>query len=479
MWRKWPTATLAGGLYTERIALLRPLLVRVLGAAAVATLTLSACTGDDAPAVEVEPVVSGEVTQTVSAPATVEAAARQDVAAAVSGVVLRIRVQDGQKVRKGEEVMRLTSEQVDLAREQARAAEAAAAGVGSVSVDGNGDATLRATRNAVERLDESTRPRLRAARRRAQRIEDDEQRQAALSAVDAVEASYQSTRAAILQAGTAFATQQDATAESLSQALNQAVSSATAAQRLQAQAAAELAEDQAGNLVVRAPFTGTVQFGEAAASSGAPLPAEVPDEFAGLAGSLGGLSGSEGGGTMRVGAPVTAGQTLFSVFDLADVYVKAELDEVDAPQVKLGQRATVLVDAVPDVAMEGVVEKIAVAAEPTAAGGVGYPVRIRLIGAAEEGQKAPLRTLRVGMTSSAEIETLTKTSDLVVPSRALLRREGDVVYVVRDDRIAVVEVRVLALGEEQAAVRGDLNADDVVVVSGYEDLDNGDEVSTE
>lgn len=452
---------------------------RAIVVVAICALMLAGCIGEDLPVVEVEPVAQGEVTQTVSAPASVEAAARQDVAAAVSGVVLRLRVRDGARVRKGQEVMRLTSSQVDLAREQAAAAEAAAAGVGSVRVDGNGDATIAQTSAAVRRLDQSTRPRLRRARARARNIDDDEQRQAALAAVDAVEASYESTRAALLQAGSAFAAQQDATAESLSRALNSAVQSATASQRLQAQSAARLAEDQAGNLVVRAPFTGTVQFGEAAASDGTALPPGLPEEVSGLAGSIGGLAGGEGGGTLRVGAPVVSGQTLFSVFDLADVYVKAEVDEVDAPQVRLGQRATVLVDAFPEADFEGIVERIAVAAEPTSAGGVGYPVRIRLIGSAEPSQPAPLRRMRVGMTASAEIDTLTTTSQLVVPSRALLRRDGDVVYAVRDGRVVVVAVDVLALGEEEAAVRGDLEPDDLVVVKGYEDLDDGAEVTTE
>ena len=447
--------------------------------AIVAALALTGCLGDDRPVVEVEQVSDGTVTQTVSAPASVEAAARQDVDAAVSGVVLRLQVRDGQRVRKGQEILRLASTQVDLAREQAQAAQAAAAGVGSVRVDGNGDQTLAATTRAVRRLDETTQPRLRRARTRARNIDDDEQRRAALAAVDAVAASYASTRAALLQAGAAFAAQQDATADSLSQALNQAVQSATAAQRIQAETAARLAEDQAGNLVVRAPFTGTIQFGEAAASSGTPLPTGLPEEVAGLAGSLGGMAGGEGGGTLRVGAPVVAGQTLFSVFDLAEVYVTAEVDEFDAPQVRLGQRATVLVDAFGEIPVEGTVERLAVAAEPTSAGGVGYPAQIRLLGAADPDQRAPLRRMRVGMTASAEIETITRTSELVVPSRALLRREGDVVYVVRDDRIVVVEVDVLALGEERAAVRGDLAPDDLVVVSGYEDLDDGAEVTTD
>lgn len=457
---------------------MRTSLCRAVTALTVAVV-LVACSGEDAPTVTVEPISDGDVTQTISAPAAVEAAARQDVASSVSGVVLQVRARDGEKVRKGDVILRLTSAQVDLARQQAAAAEAAAAGGGGINVDGNGEQTLSSTHEAVHRLDESTRPRLRRARERAHRIDDREQRRAALSAVDAVEASYESTRAAILQAGAAFAEQQEATAESLSRALEQAVASATAAQRLQAQGAARIARQQAGGLVVRAPFSGVLQFGEAAASDGSSLPANVPPELAGLTGSLGGLGGGEGGGTLRPGAPVVTGQTLFSIFDLSDVYVTAEVDEVDAPQVKVGQTAVVSVDAFPDTPLDGVVERIAVAAEPTAAGGVGYPVDVRLLGPTEPDVKSPLRKLRVGMTASAEIATLTRTADIVVPSRALLRREGDVVFVVRDGRAELVEVDVLALGEERAAVRGDLTSDDVVVVSGYEDLESGDEVSTE
>ena len=462
--------------WSERIVVPRR---KLCVAVAAAVVLLSGCTGDDRPLVRTERVSSGEVTQTVSAPASVQPAAQQDVAAAVSGVVLRLRVDDGERVRQGQEVLRLTSAQVDLAREQAAAARAAAAGVGGVRVDGGGHETRRAAEQAVRRLDESTRPRLRRARRQARRIDDREQRNAALAAIDAVEASYESTRTALREAGRTVARQQDATADALSRALQQAVDSVTAPQRLQAQAAAEAAERQADDLVVTAPFAGTVQFGEAAASTGAPLPADVPPELAGLAGSLGGLGGGEGGGTLQVGAPVVAGQTLFSVYDLSQVYVVADVDEVDAPQLRVGQRATVIVDAFADTPLEGTLERIAVAATPTAAGGVGYPVHIRLLGPVEE-VRSPVRRLRVGMTATVDIATVTETSDLVVPSRALLLRDGrDVVYVVRDGVAREVEVEVLALGDERAAVRGDLEADDDVVVSGYEELSDGDEVATE
>ncbi len=295
----------------------------------------------------------------------------------------------------------------------------------------------------------------------------------------AVEASYESTRAALVASGEVAAAQQDAIAQSLSQALNQAVESATAGQRVQAQAAAEALDAQADELVVSAPFAGTVQLGEAAAADGGAVPPGVPPELAGAVGSLGGLAGGDGGGgTLRVGAPVTAGQTLFSVYDLSQLYVTADVDEVDAPQVKPGQSATVLVDAFPDATFDGIVEEINVAAEVTEAGGVGYPVRIRILGPADGSPKVKRRALRVGMTASAEIDTKTATSDLVVPSRALLRRDGgDVVYVVRDGRVAVVDVKVIALGEDRAAVRGDLRPDERVVVAGYEDLVDGDRVT--
>ena len=459
---------------------MRPVLVRCVALATVLAFALTGCTDDDTPQVETEPVSAGAVTQTVSSPATIAAAARQDVAASLSGVVLQLRVRDGERVRKGEEILRLTSAQVDLAREQAAAARAAANGVGAVAVAGNGDQTLAAAQRAVADLDDTTKPQLRQARRRAHRIDDRRQRQAALAAVGAVEASYASTRSALLATAKTLATQQDTTAASLSRALSDAVTAATAPQRLQAESAARLAEDRAKGLVVTAPFAGVVQLGAAAASNGSAVPADVPPGLEGLAGSFGALAGGEGGGTLRVGTPVAAGQTLFTVFDLSDVYAMAEVDEVDAPQVRVGQRARVLVDAFPDALFEGVVERIAVEAQRTSAGGVGYPAHIRLLGAAVDHDAPSLRRLRIGMTSSADIVTRTRQSDRVIPSRALLRRDSaDVVFALRDSRAEMVKVDVLALGEDQAAVRGGLTADDEVIVSGYEDLVDGDEVATQ
>jgi multidrug efflux pump subunit AcrA (membrane-fusion protein) len=102
---------------TERVRASRRLLL-----AALAALLLAGCFGDDRPMVETEPVTAGAVTQVVSAPARVDAAARQDVAAAVSGTVVALEVADGDTVEAGQVIVRLDSAQVDLAREQAAAA---------------------------------------------------------------------------------------------------------------------------------------------------------------------------------------------------------------------------------------------------------------------------------------------------------------------------------------------------------------------
>ena len=273
---------------------------RGIAVALACALALAACFADERPAVQTERATSGVVTETVTAPARVDASARQDVAAALSGVVIALEVDDGEHVDEGQVVVRLESTQVDLAREQAEAAQQAARQAGGIQVDGQGGATVETVERAVADLDEEIRPRIERARAEAEEIEDETQRTAALAAVDAVETSYLTTRAGLLATGAAIASQQDAVARSLAGALNQAIAQATAAQRAQAQAAARAAEAQADDLALAAPFSGTVQLGEAAATDGIILPGEVPPELAGLAGPFGAVP-EGGGGTLQIG----------------------------------------------------------------------------------------------------------------------------------------------------------------------------------
>jgi HlyD family secretion protein len=435
---------------------------------------LVSCSADDTPVVETVGVERGTVIQTISAPGAVQAADRQPVTAAVPGVVAKIRVEDGATVDAGDVVVRLASDEVELALEQAQAAEAAVASSRSgVGVAPPGDAAIAAAHTSVAKLDADVQPDLADARRRADRIEDADERAAAETTIALLDEAYHDVRAALLAAGEAAAAQQNAVAASFSAVLNQALTQANAGQAAQAAGAADSAAARADDLKLRAPFSGVVALGRSASAQ--PV---VPDDLADAAGATDalasglGAAGGADGGQLRVGAPVSPGQTVFTVFDLAQLYVRADVDEIDAPQLRVGQTAEILLDAFPDRTFTGEVSAVAVEAQISPTGGVSYPVRILVHDVpADDGP-------RVGMTASADIITRTVTSDVTVPARAIVRRGGgQAVFVVRDGRAVVVPVVVDALGEERAAVLSpQLRAGDPVIVSGYEDLADGDAV---
>lgn len=448
---------------------------------------LAACTSDDTATVETLGVEQAAVTQTISAPGGVEAADRQPVTAAVPGVVAKVRFEDGETVEAGDVVVRLASDEVDLALDQADAAEAALASSRSgVQVDPPGDAAIAAAQGSAAKLDADVKPDLAAARREADRIDDDNEREAAETTIALLEAAYHDVRAALLAAGQSAAAQQNAVAASFSNALNQALTQASAGQAAQAAGAADSATARADDLKLRAPFSGVVVLGQAA---GATTPS-VPEDLAGagaadaLAGGLGAAGGDGSGGRLRVGLPVSPAQTVFTVYDLSELYVRADVDEIDAPQLEVGQPAEVLIDAFPDQSFTGEVVDVAIEAQTSPTGGVAYPVRIRMQDLPQQqSQQGSQRQdgPRVGMTASAEITTRTVRSDLAVPARAIVRRGGgQAVFVVRDGLAVVVPIEVDALGEERAAVRsGELRRDDQVIVTGYEDLNDGDPVTVE
>lgn len=454
-----------------------PRVVRRLAVAIVAAVAVAACSGEGAPRVETGRVVAAEVTETISAPAVVQASDRQPVAAAVPGVVAQIMVEDGARVREGDVVVQLVSDDVELALQQAQAAESAlASSQAGVAVAPPGDAARNAAQQSAAELDADVQPDLVAARDKAEDIDDDKERAAAHKSIALLEEAYLEVRDAIVDAGDAAADQQNAVAASFSGALNQALDQASLGQSAQAAGAADAAAARAEDLTLEAPFTGIVELGQAATAA---VPA-VPDALADagvadqIAGSLGG-GGSDGGGQLRVGAPVNPGQPVFTVFDLSRYYVQADVDEVDAPQLEVGQSADVLLDAFPDRTFRGEITSVAIEARTSPTGGVAYPARIRLLEVPDDG--AP----RVGMTASAEITTRTVDGGITVPSRAVVRREGgQAVFVVRDGRARLVGLEVEALGEQRAAVRSDaLSAGDAVIVSGYEDLADGDAVEVD
>ncbi len=444
------------------------------GAAAVAlsltaALALGACSsgGDDRYAAEV--VRPGEVVERVSAPGVVQAAGQADLKAPAAARVERLAVKDGQRVRRGQLVARLSSEQLDDQVKQAQAAADAAASLGGVvptlpagpalsafqqvqsQVTTASAAVIAALRSALPLLPQPQRRRLQARIDRAQVRVAELQRQA-----------DQAAREAAAAAG--------AQADSL----RRSIEAATAAQRGQAQLALELARDQQRRLVLRAPLAGTVQLGRT--STGAATVPSLPGLPEGAEQALQGLGGTgtqgQAGPPLRVGSEVAAGQTVATVFDTSDLLVAAEVDETDIALVRPGQPTRVELDAFPAATFDATVRRVAVApvAGQSAAGGVTYQVDLVLGEAGGPGRPVP----RVGMTATAAIEVRRAVGKLSVAGSALVGRAGgQAVFVVERGKVRLRQVQVAADGEDRVAIAAGLREGERVVSRGAERLRDG------
>lgn len=432
----------------------------LLGAALVAT----ACSDEPGPQVTYGEVTSGIVAETVAAPATVEPRDRVQVTSPGSGVVIELAVGDGDTVRRGDLLLQLSSDAVDATIAQAEAAVEAAGSLGSL---GSAAAALDLAPvydTVADQLEALVPPLLDALGQQLEVLPEDVQP----GAIDRITTATRQYEDTLGDLRTAEADARRATANA-----NAAQREVVEAQREQAELALGTAQDRADDLLVTAPADGVVELsrggtgGQDLGGLTEGLPGDVGDLGALLGG--GGSTTSSSSGPVAVGSEVGIGQPLLTIFDLSAFRVATTIDEIDVVGVEVGQDVVVLVDAFPDVELAGTVEYVAIEPTSSPTGGVGYPVAIRL-GGVPDGVR-----LRVGLSGSAEVTTREVSSDTVVSSSALRRRgAGDVVYVVRDDVVREVDVVVDAIGLDTAAVAGDLETGEVVVVGGIDEVADGD-----
>jgi HlyD family secretion protein len=445
------------------------------GAAAVAlsliaALAVGACTsrGDDRYAAEV--VHPGDVVEHVSAPGTVQAAGQADLKAPAAARVERLAVKDGQRVRRGQLVARLSSEQVDDQLKQAQAAADAAASLGGVVPTLPTGPALDAFQQVQSQVT-TTSAAVIAALRSALPLLPQPQRRRLQDRIDRAQ-----VRVAVLQRQADRAARQAAAAaDAQAASLQRSIQAATAAQRAQAQLALELARDQQRRLTLRAPLAGTVQLGRISTGGGVTVPS-VPGLPEGAQQALQefGGTGTQGqaGPPLRVGSEVTAGQTVATVYDTSALLVAAEVDETDIALVRTGQRARVELDAFPAAGFDATVRRVAVA--PTggqsAAGSVTYQVDLALGRASGPGRPVP----RVGMTATAAIEVRRAVGKLSVAGSALVGRAGgQAVFVVEGGKVRLRPVQVAADGEDRVAIAAGLREGERVVSRGAERLHDG------
>ena len=114
---------------------------------------------------------------------------------------------------------------------------------------------------------------------------------------------------------------------------------------------------------------------------------------------------------VSAGEAVNANTVAIELVNPSVIQVNANLDEIDVAQVKLGQQATVSLDALPDVEISGELSSVAVIGKSTS-GVVSYPVTIQLTVPSDV-------QLREGMSATATLVVQQANNVLVIPNRAI------------------------------------------------------------
>jgi HlyD family secretion protein len=189
---------------------------------------------------------------------------------------------------------------------------------------------------------------------------------------------------------------------------------------------------------------------------------------------------------------------ILTVADLSVMEARVNVDENDIMSVAIGQPAEIEVDALPDQRLKGVVSEIGSSANATGAGTTEqkteFEVKIAITN--------PPKTLRPGMTASADIITNTNDHALSVPLQSVavrtvdqLARKGErrkdaevryrpdrdgfveIVFAVENGRAVAKQVRTGIQSEDAIEILDGLREGDTIVTGSYraisKDLENG------
>lgn len=165
------------------------------------------------------------------------------------------------------------------------------------------------------------------------------------------------------------------------------------------------------------------------------------------------------------GEELSPGAPVFEIIDDSKLHVEAPIDEADIGRVKVGQPATLTLDALPGQAVKGVVSKIAPAVRKDLKGARTLPIEVEVTDAA---------AVRSGMSADVNILVAEKKDVPSLPTSAIVGRGAKrTVYKIEGGNAKVRDIKIglsnwerceitdgVALGDE---VIGDLN------VKGLED----------
>lgn len=161
----------------------------------------------------------------------------------------------------------------------------------------------------------------------------------------------------------------------------------------------------------------------------------------------------------REGDRAWPGANIIELPDLSSIHLEARLDESDRGRLKVGQTATVKIEAVPGKDFAATVDLISVLAKMDFSAGW-PPLKNFDLGLV---LKDPDPRIRPGMSATARIATDRVTSVLLAPSEAVFQKDGrPVVYKLRGSLFDEQHVDVARRGREQVIFAGGVEKGDRV-----------------
>jgi HlyD family secretion protein len=430
------------------------------------SLTAASC-GDKPSNIALGDASRADVTEVVDASATVTAKGVATLTSPADGTVAAVSVTPGQTVAAGQVLAVIDS---PAAQDRLAQAESALGALSSPPPVGFASRDLLVVQ---QRTDREAATAFRQAREHAATVADPTVKAALLVQVDANERAYQQASAT---ARTLVVSVQRGIA-----GLGQAMSSLTAAQRIQAQAAYDVAKQTVDGLTLRAPIAGVIQLGGTASGSGTPSLTDLlgsaggPSTSTGTAGSTGGAQPAGPGVDTAVlpGAPVGAGTPVLTVVDTSELGLVADVDETDVLLVTPGVTASVELDAAPGARYDAVVRSVDVLPGTSSRGGVSYRVRLTAgAGRYADGRVAP--TPRPGMSAVAHLAVRSARDAVAVPAAAVFNADGrDAVWVIRDGKAIRTPVTVGVSGQDLVQVVSGVRTGDRIVVRGADQVRTG------
>ncbi len=176
----------------------------------------------------------------------------------------------------------------------------------------------------------------------------------------------------------------------------------------------------------------------------------------------------EEGETAVMGTLNYAGTVLATIADMSRMIAVVKIDETEVPQVKTGQEAEVIADALPDSTFKGVVTKVGLmpitSIATTTEKATDFEVEIEL--------KDFSASLRPGMNVKADIVTSRKFDVLIVPIQAVGKRKikdkmAESIFVVENKRAVLKEIQTGISSDKEIEIISGINEGDTIIVGPY------------